>query len=136
MARRGPASVDRWRATRGHFRNFQHFCGKTSKKIEWGPFEVNKSFQKSQCRKKTIAIHQKNEVDPLVKNFFRKKVCREKLEGGTFWSRPVLYVTMKKKTEQLFWLSSFDQMVQFDTSKYRRTCKNYFGQFVWIEKSQ
>ena len=25
-------------------------------------------------------------------------------------------------------------MFQFGTIKYRRTFKNYFGQFVWIEK--
>ena len=93
MARRGPASVDRWRATRGHFRNFQHFCGKTSKKLNGAPLKSLKVFKSLNAEKKTIAIHQKNEVDPLVKNFFRKKVCREKLEG---WSRPVLYVTMKK----------------------------------------
>ena len=26
-------------------------------------------------------------------------------------------------------------MIQFGTIKFRRTFKNYFGQFVWIEKS-
>ena len=26
-------------------------------------------------------------------------------------------------------------MVQFDTLKFRRNFKNYFGQFVWIELS-
>ena len=26
------------------------------------------------------------------------------------------------------------KMVQFDAIKFRRTFKNYFGQFVWIEK--
>ena len=25
-------------------------------------------------------------------------------------------------------------MLQFDTIKFRKTFKNYFGQFVWIEK--
>ena len=25
-------------------------------------------------------------------------------------------------------------MIQFGTMKFRRTFKNYFGQFVWIEK--
>ena len=33
-----------------------------------------------------------------------------------------------------FWLSSLGQMIQFGTIKFRRTFKNYFGQFVWIEK--
>ena len=26
-------------------------------------------------------------------------------------------------------------MIQFGTIKFRRTSENYFGQFVWIEKS-
>ena len=26
-------------------------------------------------------------------------------------------------------------MVHFETLKFRRTLQNYFGQFVWIEKS-
>ena len=33
-----------------------------------------------------------------------------------------------------FWFSSLGQMIQFGTIKFRRTFKNYFGQFVWIEK--
>ena len=33
-----------------------------------------------------------------------------------------------------FWSSSLDQMVQFDTIIFGRTFKNYFGQFVWMEK--
>ena len=34
-----------------------------------------------------------------------------------------------------FWFSSLGQMIQFGTIKFRRTFKNYFGQFAWIEKS-
>ena len=33
-----------------------------------------------------------------------------------------------------FWSSSLGQMLQFDTIIFGRTFKNYFGQFVWIEK--
>ena len=35
-----------------------------------------------------------------------------------------------------FWSSSLGQMVQFDTIIFGRTSKNYFGQFVWIEKTK
>ena len=41
-------------------------------------------------------------------------------------------VCCAEKKEQLFWLSSLVQMVQFET--LRGTFRNYFGQFVWIEK--
>ena len=44
------------------------------------------------------------------------------------------YCMLRLKNEQLFWLSSMGQMVQFDTLKFRRTLYFYFGQFVWIEK--
>ena len=47
------------------------------------------------------------------------------------WPDIVCYA---EKKEQFFWLSSLGQMVQFDTLKYRRTFKNFFGQFVGIEK--
>ena len=31
-------------------------------------------------------------------------------------------------------MSTISQMILFRTIKFRRTSKNYFGQFVWIEK--
>ena len=64
--------------------------------------------------------------DPLG-NFFPKKVsqCR-KIER-----EPVCYAG---KQEKPFWFSSLDQIVQFDAIIFSRT-SNYFGQFVWIEKS-
>ena len=43
-------------------------------------------------------------------------------------------VCYPEKEEKPFWFSSLVQMVQFGTIKFRRTFKNYFGQFVWIEK--
>ena len=43
-------------------------------------------------------------------------------------------VCYAKKKENLFWFSSLGQMVQFDITKFRKSFKNYFGQFVWIEK--
>ena len=41
---------------------------------------------------------------------------------------------LRGKKGKPFWLSSLGQLVQFDTINFRRTFKNYFGQFVWSEK--
>ena len=43
-------------------------------------------------------------------------------------------VCYAEKEEKPFWLISLGQMSQFGTTKLCRTYKNYFGQFVWIEK--
>ena len=43
-------------------------------------------------------------------------------------------VCYAEKQVKPFWFSSLDQIVQFDTIIFCRTFKNYFGQFVWIEK--
>ena len=43
-------------------------------------------------------------------------------------------VCCAEKQVKPFWSSSLGQMVQFDTIIFCRTFKNYFGQFVWIEK--
>ena len=56
----------------------------------------------------------------------------KKLEGDPLVSPGI--VCCAKKKEQLFWLGSLGQMVQFDILKFRRTFKNFFDQFVWIEK--
>ena len=40
------------------------------------------------------------------------------------------------KQEKPFWFSSLDQIVQFGAIIFCRTFKNYFGQFVWIEKKK
>ena len=40
------------------------------------------------------------------------------------------------KQEKPFWFSSLGQMVQFGAIIFCRTLKNYFGQFVWIEKKR
>ena len=43
-------------------------------------------------------------------------------------------VCYAEKQGKPFRSSSLGQMVQFDTIIFCRTFKNYFGQFVWIEK--
>ena len=45
-------------------------------------------------------------------------------------------VCYAEKKEKLFWFSPLGQMSQFGTIKLCRTSKNYFGQFVWIEKKR
>ena len=58
----------------------------------------------------------------------------KKLKGGPF--SLTRYCMLREKKENPFWFSSLGQMVQFDTLKYRRTSKNYFGQIVWIERKE
>ena len=43
---------------------------------------------------------------------------------------------LHRKTGKTFWFSSLGQMVQFGAIIFCRTFKNYFGQFVWIEKKR
>ena len=43
-------------------------------------------------------------------------------------------VCYAEKQEKPFWFSSLGQIVQFGAIIFCRTFKNYFGQFVWIEK--
>ena len=59
--------------------------------------------------------------------------CRKKIKGD-----PLVLPGMEcyaEKQGKPFWSSSLGQMVQFDTIIFGRTFKNYFGQFVWIEKN-
>ena len=95
----------------GPFGIFQHpFCRKTSKKCRgtlWG------------------------------KNFFSEKKSRsaEKNERGESLVSPGM-VCYAEKQEKPFWFSSLDQIVHFGPIIFCRTFKNYFGQFVWIEKKK
>ena len=74
---------------------------------------------------------------PLGKKNFRKKVsqCRKKIERGDALVSPTM-VCYAGKQEKPFWFSSLDQIVQFGAITFCRTCKNYFGQFVRIEKKR
>ena len=123
----------------GPFEVFQHpFCRKTWKNLRkfflilgnkshnaeknWkgGPFGI---FQHPFCRKTS----KKCRGDPLGKKFPKNvSQCRKKWKGGM--------VCYAEKQGKPFWSSSLGQMVQFDTIIFGRTFKNYFGQFVWIEK--
>ena len=74
---------------------------------------------------------------PFEKKNFRKKVshCRKKLEGGDPVVPPGM-VCYAGKQGKFFWFSSLDQIVQFGAIRFCRIFKNYFGQFVWIEKKE
>ena len=66
---------------------------------------------------------------------FEKNVsqCRKKSERGDPLVLPGM-VCYAEKRGKPFWSNSLGQMVQFDTIIFGRNFKNYFGQFVWIEK--
>ena len=57
----------------------------------------------------------------------------KKIERGDSLVSPGMICYAEKQVKP-FWSSSLGQMVQFDTIIFCRTFKNYFGQFVWIEK--
>ena len=71
----------------------------------------------------------------MGKFFYRKKslAVPKKIERGDPLVSPGM-VCYAGKQEKPFWFSSLDQIVQFGAIIFCRTFKNYFGQFVWIEK--
>ena len=70
----------------------------------------------------------------LWEKIFRKKslAVPKKMKGGPFGL--ARYDMLRGKTGKPFWLSSMGQIVQFGAIIFCRTYKNYFSQFVWIEK--
>ena len=83
----------------------------------------------------------KMQGDPLRKKNSKKnseKKCLavpKKNERGDSLVSPGMVCYAEKQVKP-FWSSSLGQMVQFDTIMICRTFKNYFGQFVWIEKKE
>ena len=59
----------------------------------------------------------------------------KKIERGDSLVSPGMICYAEKQVKP-FWSSSLGQMVLFDTIIFCRTFKNYFGQFVWIEKKR
>ena len=82
------------------------------KKMQGGPFEEKNP--KKNSEKKCLAVS-------------------KKIERGDSLVTPGMVCYAEKRVKP-FWFSSLGQMVQFDTIIFCRTLKNYFGQFVWIEK--
>ena len=90
----------------------------------------------------SVAKHQKKcRGDPLRKKNSKKNPkknvsqCRKKIERGDSLVSPGMICYAEKQVKP-FWTSSLGQMVLFDTIIFCRTFKNYFGQFVWIEKKR
>ena len=87
---------------------------------------------------KNLTVPKKTERgDPLGKKIFRKKSNRsaEKNWKGDPLVSPGM-VWYAGKQGKPFWFSSLDQIVQFGAIIFCRTFKNYFGQFVWIERKR
>ena len=83
------------------------------KKMQAGPFG-EKNFEKNS--KKCLAVP-------------------KKIERGDSLVSPGLICYAEKQVKP-FWFSSLGQIVQFGAIIFCRTFKNYFGQFVWIEKKE
>ena len=83
----------------------------------------------------SVAKHKKMQGDPLRKKISKKKCLAvpKKIERGDSLVSPGMICYAEKQVKP-FWSSSLGQMVLFDTIIFCRTLKNYFGQFVWIEK--
>ena len=107
-----------------------------AEKLKGGPFEV---FQHPFCRKKipeknVSQCRKKMKGGPFVEKFSEKSLTvPKKIERGDPLVSPGMVCYAEKQLKP-FWSSSLGQMVQFDTIIFCRTFKNYFGQFVWIEK--
>ena len=133
----------------GHFEIFNPFCRKSSKKwrgplvknnwknglampkkLEGDPLGFSTSILSENCKK----IGENFCFDPLAKIFVSKKsLIDEKNWKGDPLVSPGI-VCYAEREENPFCFSSLGQMIQFGTIKFRITLKNYFGQFVWIEK--
>ena len=78
----------------------------------------------------------KMQGDPLGKKCPGKmsRSAEKKIERGDHFVLPGM-ICYAEKQGKPFWSSSQGQMLQFITIIFGGTFKNYFGQFVWIEKS-
>ena len=85
----------------------------------------------------SVAKHQKNAGKPFGEKIPKKKLSRsaEKIERGDSLVSPGMVCYAEKQVKP-FWFSSLGQIVQFGAIIFCRTFKNYFGQFVWIEKKE
>ena len=74
--------------------------------------------------------------NPLGKLFLPKKVLQRRNNSQCPLVSPgIVYCMLRGKREKPFSFSSLGQMIQFGTIKFRRTYKNFFGQFVWIHEA-
>ena len=62
------------------------------------------------------------------------RTAEKQLEGGPFGLAG--YGVLRSKTGKTYFIQFASQIVQFGAIIFCRTFKNYFGQFVWIEKKR
>ena len=152
VARRGPLAqapgalkshnAENWKKDPLKFFNI-HSVAKHEKTWENKNFYFREKI--SQCQKKlkggtlwdfSTSILSQNikqmQGDPLRKKNFRKK----SLAVPKKWKGGYGMVCYPEKQEKPFWFSSLGQIVQFGAIIFCRTFKNYFGQFVRIEKKE
>ena len=99
-----------------------------AEKLKGGPFGI---FQHPICRKTSKKCR-----GTLWEIFFANKVSQCHKNGrGDHLVLPCV-ICYAEKQEKPFWFSSLGQIVQFGAIIFCRTFKNYFGQFVWIEKKR
>ena len=89
----------------------------------------------------SVANIKKVQGDPLREKNSKKnpkkmsRSAEKKIERGDSLVSPGMVCYAEKQVKP-FWSSLLGQMVQFDTIIFCRTFRNYFGQFVWIEKKR
>ena len=142
--RAGPASASPWRAKRGTRPKLSTFL----LQLKGDPSEKKQIFEKNVTMPKnwkgdplgflntqSVVKHQRNWRGTLWrKKFWEKSLTMPKKIGrGDPLVSPGM-VCYPGKQEKPFWFSSLDQIVQFGAIIFCRTFKNYFRQFVWIEK--
>ena len=128
------------------YSKIETFSKKIFRKITYSKKWTERRAKISQCRKtergdplrffniQSVAKHQKKCGGPFGGKFFRKSLAvPKKNERGDPLVSPGK-VCYAEKQEKPFWFSSLGQIVQFGAIIFCRTFKNYFGQFVWIEK--
>ena len=113
-------------------------------------------WREKKIRKKVSQCRKTERGDPLVFSNIHSVAKQQKIEGGTLWGKKISgkksrsakqnrkggplvspgMVCYAGKQEKPFWFSSLDQIVHFGAIIFCRTFKNYFGQFVWIEKKE
>ena len=138
----GLASASSWRAKVSQCRKtervdpFRFFNIHSVAKHE--KIEENKNFhfreKISQCRKKTERGTLWDFLTSILSQNIKKNAVPKKMKGGRESLVSPGMVCYAEKQEKPFWFSSLDQIVHFDAIIFCRTFKNYFGQFVWIEK--
>ena len=104
----------------------------TTKSVESGTYDVICQF----CTLKGMVVESdvlKAQSCALSKLSLPMHSNGGEIETGNPLASPGM-VCYAEKQEKTFWISLLGQMVQFGAIIFCRTCKNFFGLFVWIEK--